>query len=251
MKKGVESIYYPFLCTLPEDSSFIPATWSQERVLNMDLQGTQMEKDMKDMYSRWQTDAQKEVLKLSLCENKYQAVSESDWLWARATMQARGFSFRKKSPLSSLDSNSQIEPSTDSRSKDELDDILNIVSFIPFTTLSNHDDDLGGITTMGDGDLYPYSSFTFKTAKKVEPKSQIFNFYGDLSFQQKFLSFGWVDRSPAFSPEGFSITVLDVLIGNGETMQVEMKSNILLGTASSVNTAIGAIKNSASKQVSF
>ena len=225
----------------------------------MDLQGTQMEKDMKDMYSRWQTDAQKEVLKLSLCENKYQAVSESDWLWARATMQARGFSFRKKSdtkksPLSSIDSKSQIEPSAeqkDIRSKDESDDLLNIVSFIPFTTLSNHDDDLGGITTMGDGDLYPYSSFTFKTAKKVEPKSQIFNFYGDLSFQQKFLSFGWVDRSPAFSPEGFSITVLDVLIGNGETMQVEMKSNILLGTASSVSTVVGAIKNNADKKVSF
>ena len=91
LKKGVESVYHPFLCTLPSDVTFIPAMWSDAKILEMDIQGTQTESDLRNMRQKWDVDAKKYY-----SESKGEGVSVADWVWARATLQARGFSFRSK-----------------------------------------------------------------------------------------------------------------------------------------------------------
>ena len=222
---------------------------------------------MKNMYINWCSDAEKYVLLENSADSESHndpstLISKSEWLWARATLQARGFSFRKNVKLLNLNENGDasntinndvIRDVTDDNGDEEIHEIVDIVSFIPFITLSNHDDGLGGRTTMGNGDTFPHTSYTFQTKKKIEKDKQIFNFYGELSFQQKFLSFGWVDRFPILSPEGFCITALDIplpastatsissdidgnvlrdptAIDTKNVLQLEIKSNILLAS---------------------
>ena len=229
LKKGTRSFYHPFLCTLPDDVTFIPAMWSESKIKEMDISGTQAEKDLRDMQSKWREDATTFLSKSSEVGECSDAkkVSVSDWIWARATLQARGFSFYSRG-----------KENTDLTDDKEGG---NIVSFIPFITLSNHDDLLGGVTTMGK-DPHPSTSYTFRTSSiKTDAGSQLFNYYGAISFQQKMLSFGWIDRCPEASPEGFCITALrtgsntfkDETGSNTIYPQqtIEIKSDILLATA--------------------
>lgn len=230
LKKGARSFYHPFLCTLPDDVTFIPAMWSESKIKEMDITGTQAEKDLRDMQSKWREDATTFLSKSSEIGecNDAKKVSVSDWIWARATLQARGFSFHSRGG-----ENSDLSDDKEGG---------NIVSFIPFITLSNHDDLLGGVTTMGK-DPHPSTSYTFRTSSivKTNAGSQLFNYYGAISFQQKMLSFGWIDRCPEESPEGFCITAL--LTGSNTSKDetgsntinppqtIEIKSDILLATA--------------------
>jgi hypothetical protein len=203
--------------------------WSETKVKEMDIRGTQAENDLRDMQSKWRNDATTFISKSIEAEDCSYAkeVTVSDWIWARATLQARGFSFYSRD-------NQDVSDSGEGHS---------IVSFIPFITLSNHDDTLGGVTTMGK-DPYPPSSYTFRTSsEKTDAGCQLFNYYGAISFQQKMLSFGWVDRCPAASPEGFCITALSISSSSssspvGKTADetrpvqtIEIKSNILLASA--------------------
>ena len=221
--------------------------WNDKKIIDSDLNGTQMEKDIKNMYFNWCADAKKYVLLENSIDsaspnNHVNSISESDWLWARATMQARGFSFRKNMNLMNLNKNEEknsdtIADANHDNGKENMQEIVDIVSFIPFITLSNHDDDLGGRTTMGNGDTFSHTSYTFQTKKKIDKDKQIFNFYGELSFQQKFLSFGWVDRFPILSPEGFCITAFDIPLPlpttssiSSNVLELEIKSNILLAS---------------------
>ena len=207
--------------------SFIPAMWSETKVKEMDICGTQAENDLRDMQSKWHSDATtfiSESIETEECSYA-EEVTVFDWIWARATLQARGFSFYSRD-------NQDVSDSGEGHS---------IVSFIPFITLSNHDDTLGGVTTMGK-DPYPPSSYTFRTSsQKVDAGCQLFNYYGAISFQQKMLSFGWVDRCPAASPEGFCITALSISSSSSSKSKtadevrppqtIEIKSNILLASA--------------------
>ena len=269
LKKGAKSTYYPFLITLPDDVSFIPARWSDEKIHDMDIDGTQTEADLKAMRNKWHNDAHRwlspsphsssiegisSVDIYSESKSKEEKVGEkgveeevsvSDWVWARATLQARGFSFRGKHAQNSSPSLSDKDGTAAVPTCD--DQNHNIVSFIPFITLSNHDDALGGVTTMGVEPV-PSSSFTFRSGPATPKGHQLFNFYGEMSFQQKILSFGWVDRCLISSPEGFSITALsahrdwdeDVSAEERnnvrgereerETMHLEIRTNIHLGT---------------------
>lgn len=201
--------------------------WSETKVKEMDICGTQAENDLRDMQTKWRSDATTFISKSIETEECSYAkeVTVSDWIWARATLQARGFSFYRR----------------DDKDVSDSGEGHSIVSFIPFITLSNHDDTLGGVTTMGKGP-YPPSSYTFRTSsQKVDAGCQLFNYYGAISFQQKMLSFGWVDRCPAASPEGFCITALSISNSSspeGKTADemrppqtVEIKSNILLASA--------------------
>ena len=229
LKKGSRSFYHPFLCTLPDDVTFIPAMWSESKIKEMDISGTQAERDLRDMQSKWREDATTFLSKLNEIEECSDAkkVSVSDWIWARATLQARGFSFYSRG--------------RENQDQDLSDDKegCNIVSFIPFITLSNHDDLLGGVTTMGK-DPHPSTSYTFRTSSiKTDAGCQLFNYYGAISFQQKMLSFGWIDRCPEASPEGFCITALrtgsnTLLNDTGHIINpqqtIEIKSDILLAT---------------------
>jgi hypothetical protein len=256
LKKGVESAYHPFLCTLPSDVTFIPAMWSDAKILEMDIKGTQTESDLRNMRHKWDVDAQKYY-----SESKGEGVSVAEWVWARATLQARGFSFRSKGKR---EGQGQGEGEGDVeqiiKAEEGGEDAVT-VSFIPFITLSNHDDALGGVTTMGSDAKGP--TFTFRTgAFKTDSKEQIFNYYGAISFQQKILSFGWVDHCPADSPEGFCITALDIPLGTegpgsegsisiisaalcdskvteNQSMEVEIKSNILLAAAMAFRNRAG------------
>ena len=265
LKKGQESSYYPFLCTLPSDVTFIPAMWSESKILQMDIKDTQTESDLRIMREKWDQDAKKYYTN---SKGEGLGVSVADWVWARATLQARGFSFRSKGKEEEKGGGGgggaeqfiKSEGGIETVTTEEGDENKVTVSFIPFITLSNHDDALGGVTTMGSDTKGP--TFTFRThASKIDSRQQIFNYYGAISFQQKVLSFGWVDRCPADSPEGFCITALDIPLGlknlgsegpgtkgissssipNGglgscevmesRCMEVEIKSNILLAAA--------------------
>lgn len=204
--------------------------WSETKVEEMDISGTQAENDLRDMQSKWRSDATTFISKSIETEECSYAkeVTVSDWIWARATLQARGFSFYSRD-------NQDVSDSGEGHS---------VVSFIPFITLSNHDDTLGGVTTMGK-DPYPPSSYTFRTSSRTtDAGCQLFNYYGAISFQQKMLSFGWVDRCPAASPEGFCITALSISSSSSSSspegkasdeikpvQTIEIKSNILLATA--------------------
>jgi hypothetical protein len=61
---------------------------------------------------------------------------------------------------------------------------------------------------MGNGVSYPSTSFLLRTEVKTIPGQQVYNSYGQLSFQQKLLSFGWIDR--AQSQDAFCLTVLNL-----------------------------------------
>ena len=244
--------------------------WNDEKIFDSDLKGTQMENDIKIMHKNWCRNAEKYVSQLNKNidgdindDIDFKYVSESEWIWARATLQARGFSFRKEKSLINLNyHNDSVDVANNNildqenfitnikmregEKEEEEEDKVDVVSFIPFTTLSNHDDYIGGKTTMGDGVVHPHTSYTFQTNKKVEKNNQVFNYYGELSFQQKFLSFGWVDRFPMLSPEGFCITAFIIPIGSlqndendlekskktgdSDMMEIEIKSNILFAS---------------------
>lgn len=259
LKKGVESVYHPFLCTLPSDVTFIPAMWSEAKILDMDIGGTQIESDLRNMRNKWNLDAEKYCTESKReGEGKGEGVTAADWVWARATLQARGFSFR---PRGGPDKPIKTERDTELVNAEvEGGDKAVIVSFIPFITLSNHDDEQGGVTTMGTDSKGP--TFTFRTGpSRIEGRQQIFNYYGAISFQQKILSFGWVDRCPADSPEGFCITALDIPLGPmpmgaggvssttlhesqatrsaSVSMEVEIKSNVLLAAGMAYRNRAG------------
>ena len=93
---------------------------------------------------------------------------------------------------------------------------------LPYVTLANHDDVLGSSTSMGNGVSQPASSFVFRCDFKTYPGQQVYLSYGKISFQQKLLSFGWLDR--AEQTGWFAITVLP-LHPSGTTGSIELKTD--------------------------
>jgi hypothetical protein len=215
-RKGKSSRFSPFIETLPLDVSSIPALWTEEKLV--EISGSQVEKDARAMRSEWLRDATEEVT-----SHPDAGFTVEDWLWARATVQCRAISFQKANP--EKDSAKNADP-------------LTVVAFLPYITIANHHDVLGCATGMGNGVTQPDSSFVFFSESKHYPGQQIYNSYGSISFQQKALSFGWIDRSTEVG--SFCITVLDLPddqqsiaskgIGSSSSRtskQIELKTNII------------------------
>ena len=97
-----------------------------------------------------------------------------------------------------------------------------VAALLPYITLANHDDVAGSSTSMGNGVSHPATSFVFRCDFKTYPGQQVYLSYGKISFQQKLLSFGWLDR--AEQAGWFAITVLP-LHPSGATGSIELKTD--------------------------
>ena len=205
--QGCESHFFPFIDTLPDDVGYIPLNWSYDKL--KDLVGTQLLKDIIQMRNSWRIEACRAVNDLKKTMGGDCMITVDDWMWSRSTVQCRAISFKVKAPAVGVDSLSSTDLKTGdeffSRSREEW---IETVALLPFITIANHDDTLGSATGMGNGITHPESSYTFRSETKHYPGQQVYNSYGKISFQQKLLSFGWLDRSRSFG--SFSVTVIDM-----------------------------------------
>jgi len=169
---------------------------------------------------------------------------KSQWLWARATLQCRAYSFRLSS-----DSRSQLQAEGLDYQHGDL------VAFIPFIGFANHDDSKCCKVSLGNGMSAPVSSFVLHTTDVYHAGEPVCISYGDLSFNQKVLSFGWIDASyggdgaapyaeqsssssstaGGVSPLRYHITPIDVTSGSvpvkdalfqSQCQQVEIRTNV-------------------------
>ena len=134
---------------------------------------------------------------------------DASYVWCRATIQSRAWCL-------SL-------PSTPSSSSTSA-----IVAVIPFLSLANHCDDERRTCSvaLGNGITAPSSSVVMRSKAKIYPEQAIHLSYGDLSFQQKILSFGWVDHEADKDEKAFAITPVKLRRegGGGEEKEIEIKS---------------------------
>lgn len=194
-KKVCDSFFKPFLDMLPENVS-LPACYTDERLLD-ELSGTGIALDALLMRNKWRDD-------FKLTTDK--SISEAQYIWSRATIQGRTYAIGK------------------------------VVAFIPFIQLANHDDVLYTTTSsrnplfpcFSNGISFPVDNIILRSESKYIKNQPIVTSYGDLSFQQKLLSFGFVDRNIL---NGFSITAVDIpdissrsMSENSANKQIEIKT---------------------------
>jgi hypothetical protein len=109
-----------------------------------------------------------------------QGLSEEEWLHARASVQCRAVNFRPQS-----------------------EDGPPVTALVPGVTIANHDDKVFCSVKRGNGYTVPEDCFVIQSPDHCSyyPGQQVCISYGDLSFTQKFLSFGWVDTAAAAEKE--------------------------------------------------
>jgi len=212
--KSSDSIYLPFVSLLPEDTSFLPSLWSQER--HHRLSGTSMVNDALQLRQRW------------LENSRDYHVSDDELLWARGTLQCRAFSFRIP-PSWDLQELKQLQRLNHPELINEKEQLVqgdshNAVVFMPFISIANHDDKKFCSVSLGDYDGRPCVLLHSDT-QRYKPGEAVCISYGEMSFQQKLLSFGWVDRTMDVSTS-FCITPLTI-VHHGERVEVEIKSRIV------------------------
>ena len=114
------SFFAPFISLLPEDTTFLPGLWSDEKLAR--IKNTALAEDAIRMKSEW----------LSQSAQYTEDISLQEALWARSTLQSRAFSFRLpnnfgQEDLPALQACNLTEQSS-------------LVVFFPFISLANHDD---------------------------------------------------------------------------------------------------------------
>lgn len=174
----------PFLATLPTDIGSLPCFW--ENKLVEELKGTMLAQDTLKMRKQWELEAKKRtrehneyVQQHSYRSDREELLSEEEWMWARGTLQSRAFKFQEE------------------------------IAFIPFVSACNHNDKKHCIVRRGDDHSHPKQNFLLESRAKYYPGEQVCISYGDISFQQKLLSFGWIDDETEF-PHNFSLVCLDI-----------------------------------------
>lgn len=189
--KGKGSFFESLIDTLPEDCSYIPALWSDDKL--KEYRGTSIAADARVMRDSWSSQYYEK------CDSKW---GEGDYLWARATLQGRAYSFATSKTNT-------------------------LISLLPFISFANHDDNLLNgakeYPEIGNGVTFPATTIILRARKKYYPGQAILTSYGELSFQQKLLSFGWVDES--LSLGSFGITAF-ALPEHGKTAQIEIKTSL-------------------------
>lgn len=189
-RKGAASFMRPLLDTLPSDVSYMPQMWSQRK--RDALRGTALLNDIEAMRGAWQNGAR------SL------AADEDEYFWVRATIQGRLWSLSRPSSFSSDGGGSSI------------------VALVPFVSLANHNTRRHATVSLGNGVTSRSDAFVMHAEGKLYPGEPVHLNYGDLSFQQTLLSFGYM--VPASQATGcFSITVLRVL---GVEMEVKARMHV-------------------------
>lgn len=213
--------FQPFLDVLPDDVSFLPSMYSAFNLAL--LEGSSLAEDARRMKAQWLAfydefiagTAEESFLADGLYSDESLFISSgggdsggsaepalsrslmevtvakrllmAQWLWARATLQCRAYSF-KLSP----DRRQQLLAEGYNYGDDSQCDL---VAFIPFVGFANHDDRKCCRVSLGNGISDPVSSFVLHTTDVYHADEPVCISYGDLSFNQKVLSFGWIDAS--------------------------------------------------------
>lgn len=199
--KGEGSLYRPFLDTLPDDVTYIPALWTDSRL--MKIKGTNVYSDSVKMRQSWENTFHE-------LDNKNN-INMNEYFWGRGTLQGRILSFETSKSFNKVKNNDNV-----------------IYTLTPFISLPNHSD---------DSELYPSLSFgnteyLLRADKNIFANSDLFITYGTMSFQQRILCFGWVDRE--ISASKYSITTIMIpnatkLVGtNNNAVFEEMEIKTLI-----------------------
>ena len=174
--------------------SYIPALWSDSRLDK--IKGTNIHSDCVKMRSSWENT-------FNTFNNKVN-VDITDYLWGRGTLQGRILSFETSKSFNKVKNNDNV-----------------IYSLTPFISLPNHSD---------DSELYPSLSYgnteyLLRADKNIFANNDLFITYGTMSFQQRILCFGWVDREVSASK--YSITTIAVPgATNNIAEEIEIKTLI-------------------------
>jgi hypothetical protein len=166
------------------------------------------EKDLEQIRG---TSIYNDVVKMkSTFVRSYEEVSKSHadisldlYLWARATTQSRAYAL--------------ISPTSFSAEKDV------VVSLLPYIALANHNDVKFSEVGLGNGISSPKTSYCIRALQKYYPNEVIYITYGHLSFQQRVICFGWIDRD--ITPFSFSISYMQIS-QQGSILDLEVKSRI-------------------------
>ena len=183
--------FAPFVDILPKDTSYIPACYDDDR-LQSSLAGTSLSLDARAMRREWDR---------AFDARPVPGVSRAAYTWARSTLQGRAYRVDKD------------------------------VCFIPFITFANHDDAMAGVgssssylyPTRSNGVSHPKDFILLQADRRYTKGQQILTSYGSLSFQQKLLSFGYLDRASTYS-----ITTVD-MPGSASGEQIEIRTPIAWG----------------------
>ena len=181
--------------------------WSEARLQS--IAGTQIEKDARAMRAQWLAAAE-------LATASHSQLSVDEWMFCRASIQNRAISFQRRKTIDATGGGA-----FDGHLMHGKDAVETVVALVPYVTIANHDDNLGCSPSMGNGISHPDSSYVFRSDFKTYPGQQIYNSYGKISFQQKLLSFGWLDK--AETTGWFSITVLP-MDPSERTGSIELKT---------------------------
>lgn len=129
--KSSSSYFSSFISLLPDDATFLPSLWPQER--HNGLLGTSLVEDAIQLRQHWLKDSQSYT------------VGDDELLWARATLQCRAFSFRippswDLQELKKLQRLHQPETTDEEQQPSTNAGFHNAVVFMPFISIANHDD---------------------------------------------------------------------------------------------------------------
>lgn len=203
-KKSSESMYQSFFNVLPQDvTDTLPAIWNTNR-LEL-IKGTSIYSDAVAMLNKWKCDNPFNKADGSLVS---MGITQDDYIWARATLQGRCNSFHNKA-----------------------------VAFLPFIGFANHNDNLKYANYPSRG--YANEYYQLHVNELLTKDQEITISYGDMSFQQKLLSFGWVDRTNALG--SFCITPFTYV--DGKDYNVEIKTAINYPTMNARVEVIKVIDN--------
>lgn len=211
-KQQQQSCFFqPFLDVLPDDVSFLPSMYSASNLAL--LEGSSLAEDARRMKAQWLAfydesiagtakessladgiysdeplSAEPSVSRSLMEVNVAKRLLKAQWLWARATLQCRAYSFKLSS-----DRWQQLQAEGYDYGSDNSQ--CDLVAFIPFVGFANHDDRKCCKVSLGNGISDPVSSFVLHTTDVYHADEPVCISYGDLSFNQKVLSFGWIDTS--------------------------------------------------------
>ena len=192
--RGKDSFFTSYLDTLPSDISYLPTNWDNEMLGS--IKGTALCEDIVRMKRMWRDS-------FNTLHTKHPTLSLELYLWARATIQGRAWSLSSASSFS--------------------EDRGRMTALIPFVSLCNHHDTKFSTLSLGNGVTCPSTSASIRAESKYYPSEAINLNYGELSFQQRILCFGWVDRY--VGPHSSAIT--PITIGSlDKKLQLEAKSMI-------------------------
>ena len=193
-QKGKHSFFTTYLDTLPSDISYLPTYWDSKMLHS--IRGTLLCEDIDRMKKQW-TDSFNSI------HTSHPDLSPELYQWARATIQGRAWSLSSASSFS--------------------EDRGRMTALIPFVSLCNHSDMKFSTLSLGNGITCPSTSVSIRADSKYYPSEAINLNYGDLSFQQRILCFGWVDRD--ISRYSFAISPITIRYVD-KVLQLEAKSMI-------------------------